>query len=109
MPQHIQRPAPVERIAQSIQQSFARLIAVVLDDRIPRLGLRGLHPRQHIVGKLGPCLIISDGIGIRVLPAVGGEVFADFVLEIDLFVQTHSFAIKWDFDRACDKIGCGAP
>ena len=54
MPQHVQRAALVEGIPQASQQRVGGVGAVVLDDGVPRFGLRRLHPRQHIVGEQCP-------------------------------------------------------
>ena len=71
--------------------------AVVLDERLPRLGLRGLHPRQHVVGEQRPRPVVLRRVAVGVQPAVGGEVLADVVLEVDFLVQAHAAS------------GCGQP
>ncbi len=90
MPQHIQRAALVDLITQAGQQGFGGVRAVVLDDRIPGFGLSGLHPGQHVFGKQGPSPIVLCRVAFGVQPAVGGQVLADFDLEVDFFVQAHA-------------------
>ena len=90
VPQHVERAALVDLIAQAGQQGFGGVRAVVLGDRLPGFGLRGLHPGQHVAGKQGPRPVVVRRVAFGVQPAVGGEVFADFGLEVDFFVQAHA-------------------
>ena len=48
--QHVERATLLQLIAQSVQQRFRSLRAVVLGQGLPSLGLGGLHPGQHIGG-----------------------------------------------------------
>ena len=92
MPQHVQRAALVDLITQAGQQGFGRVRAVVLDDRVPGLGLSGLDPGEHVLGEQGPCPVVLRRVTLVVQPAVGGEVLADFGLEVDFLVRTHPTA-----------------
>ena len=56
--------------------------AVVLGQRLPRLGLRGLHPGQHIGREQRPGAVVAGRVAFGVQPAVGGEVLADLGLEL---------------------------
>ena len=90
VPQHIERAALVELIAQAGQQGFGGVRAVVLGEGVPGLGLRGLHPGQHVLGEQGPRPVVLGRVAFGVQPAVGGEVLADLGLEVDFLVQAHA-------------------
>jgi hypothetical protein len=68
----------VDLITQAVQQGFGGVRAVVLGDRLPGLGLRGLNPGQHVFGKQRPSPIIFRRVAFIIQPAVGGEMIADF-------------------------------
>ena len=98
VPQHVQRAALVELIAQATEQRVGGVGAVVLDDGVPRFGLRLLRPRQHIVREQRPRPVVAV-IVRRVQPAVRDEVFTDFVFKLDFVVQAH-----WTFPFATRAI-----
>ena len=62
---------------------------MILDDRIPCLGLSCLNPFQQIFRKQCPCPIVLSAIAFRVQPTVLRKVFADFGLKFDFVVQSH--------------------
>ena len=68
--QYIQRVALVQLVAQAGQQGLIGFGAVVLGNRFPGLGLRGLHPSQHTGGKDSAGAVIASGItfGITASP-----------------------------------------
>ena len=88
--QHIERATLVELIAQAGQQRFAGLRAVVLGQGLPGLGLRGLHPGQHVGREERPRPVVGRSVAFGVEPAVVGEVLANLGLEADFFVQAHA-------------------
>ena len=67
---------------------------MVLDERLPRLRLRRLHPRQHVVGEQRPRPVVLRRVAFGVEPAVRGEVLADLDLEADLLVQAHAASVS---------------
>ena len=73
VPQHIQRAALVELIAQAGQQRFAGLRAVVLGEGFPGFRLRGLHPGQHIRREQCPRPVVARCIALGIQPAVIGR------------------------------------
>src|SRR5438067_2455165 len=90
MPKNIERAALIDRVRKARQQRLSRLCSMVLGDRVPGLGLSGLHPRQDVFGKQDPHAVVFRRVTFRIQPAIGGEVLADFALEVDLFVKTHA-------------------
>ena len=73
MAQYIQGTALVKLVAQPGEQGFLGFPAVVLDQRVPGIGLRGLHPGQHISWEQGAGAVVSCGVAfgarLRVKPA----------------------------------------
>src|ERR1035438_2825125 len=61
---------------------------MVLVECVPGLRLRSLQTGNHIGGEEGLGTVVPGAIAGGVEPAVSCEVFADFVFEIDLFMET---------------------
>ena len=95
MAQHIQCAALVELVAQAGQQGFIGLCAVVLGQGLPGLGLRRLHPGQHIRREQRPRPVIARRVTLGMEPVVIGEVLADLGLETDFLVQGHRQISDW--------------
>jgi hypothetical protein len=87
--QHIERTALIHLCTQAIKQRIGGLVAVVLDERRPRLRLRGLHPRHDIGRKESSGAVVVRSVAIGVVPTVGAEVVAQLRLEADLLVEAH--------------------
>jgi hypothetical protein len=66
---------------------------MVFGQHLPRLGLSGLHPSQHIGGEQGAGAVITCGVAfgtrLRVKPAVLRQVVANIELEADFFMQAN--------------------
>ena len=88
--QHLQRAPVVQRLAQAVQQHGLGSGAVVLGQRLPGLGLRGLHPGQQVSRVEGAGGVVAAGItlGARrgIEPAMLRQVVADVRLERDFVV-----------------------
>ncbi len=70
--QHVQRAALVELIAQTGEQRFTGLRAVVLDQGFPGLRLCRLHPGQHIRREQRPRPVVARRIALGIQPAMRG-------------------------------------
>jgi hypothetical protein len=62
---------------------------VVLRERFPGFGLRGLHPGQYILREKCPRPVVACIVTFGIKPAVVGEVLTDLGLEADFFMQAH--------------------
>ena len=87
--QHIERAALIELGAQTCEQRLCRASAVVLGERLPRLGLGRLHPRQHVGREQCARPVVRRGVALGVQPAMGGQVLADLALEGDFLLDAH--------------------
>ena len=96
LPQQVQRAATVlqrrvEHLHDPVKQ-LALLLGDVagagLDDLLQLLGLRLSQPREHVLGEQRALTVVAS-VSRGVQPAVGGEVLADLLLELDLVVLRH--------------------
>jgi hypothetical protein len=77
-------------VAQSVEQRFAGLPAVVLHEGFPSFRLRGLHPSQHVGREQRLRPVVAHRVAFGIEPAVIAKVFANLGLEVDFFVKTHA-------------------
>ena len=98
--QHFERAPVVQRLAQAVQQHGRGRCAVVLDQRLPGLRLRGLHPGQQVGGVQGAGGVVAAGVALgawfTIEPALRCQVVADVGLERDFVVQAHGLQVPSD-------------
>ncbi len=90
VPKDVEGPAEIELVAEALEDGLRRFGAVVLGEDFPGFGLRLLNPREQVFREDGPRAVVLGGVPFRVEPPVFGEVFADLVLEGDLFMEAHA-------------------
>ncbi len=85
--QDIEGAAIIQGFPQAIQQNRFSGGSVVFAQDIPGFRLSRLDPGHDIRRKQGTGAVVLLGSAGCVQPAVGGQVFADVVSEVDFFVQ----------------------
>ena len=95
VPNDVQRSLLIERIPESAEQMIGSRRSMILQQHIPSVWLRLLHPCQHILRKQAQPTHETRITLIFVNPATGFEVFADLGLEIALMVKTHATSGIW--------------
>ena len=89
LPEDIERAALIDRLPQPIEERLGGMGAMILDERLPGLGLSPLDPGEDVIGKQRPSPVVAARIPFDVDPAVGAQVLADFLLEGEFFVDAH--------------------
>ena len=96
----VQRPGSVERIPQPLEQCRPGRGTVILRQRLPGLRLRLLDPGEHIRRKEGKLPVVGLRFTAVVQPAIGSQLLADLVFQLDLFVEAHAVI------RSGQSVGC---
>ena len=106
VPQHLQGAPVVKLLAHPVQQGGLSHRAMALGQGLPRLGLGGLRPSQHVGREDRPGGVVALCIAFGIQPAMGGQMVADVALELDLVVQGHG---RRSLRCRCQTLAPGLP
>ena len=91
MPQNFEGAVVVKHFAGAFEQGRFNCRAIILAQGVPGVGLGGLNPCHEVGGKQGELAVVAGCVALLIEPAMGTEMAANFLLQLDFPVQVHEY------------------